>query len=254
MNVVDRAVVEWGGQGAAVGRTEGPCAIGWCPEVDHPLWTAGCTWLGRDPCARGAETPSLEAHRRFFGDRGPWVDGPARHGFRATLVAPARLKAECTPEDVVQFVAGLAARHRAFELPAMQVGWLDGVIALIPSTSPAQEGPLCRLVEDASAVLNPCRAQEWDEPGDWAPFDHRARDRWPRGAVPGAPAWRFHLALSNRLDDPASFEARALFSAATRAFQSALAAPVRFGSVCVFEASFPGGRFLLRERLPLLHA
>ena len=55
-------------------------AVYWMPEPGHPLWAAGCTWLGRDGGAGGAGGGPARRH----------VASPWRYGFHATLKAPLR--------------------------------------------------------------------------------------------------------------------------------------------------------------------
>ncbi|MFO0232177.1 MAG: hypothetical protein ACK51M_03795 [Burkholderiales bacterium] len=47
----------------------------WVPAPGHPLWTAGCTWLGRDPRDGGAPGSPARGH----------VAAPWRYGVHATL-------------------------------------------------------------------------------------------------------------------------------------------------------------------------
>lgn len=60
-------------------------AVYWTPEPAHPLWRAGCEWLGRDPAADTDGVPP--PHRRA-----PW-----RYGFHATLKAPMPLRDAIDP-------------------------------------------------------------------------------------------------------------------------------------------------------------
>ena len=59
-------------------------AVYWTPPADHPLWRAGCDWLGRDAERAQVDRPG----------EGPeaLTRAPRRYGFHATLKAPMRLR------------------------------------------------------------------------------------------------------------------------------------------------------------------
>ncbi len=91
-------------------------AIYWAPDAAHPLWAAGCDWLGRDPSL----APDAAARKPAR----PHVATPARYGFHATLKAPIRLAARRSLGELRCSAAALARRHPVFEIPALHFHWL----------------------------------------------------------------------------------------------------------------------------------
>ena len=218
-------------------------AVYWAPELDHPLWEAGCAWLGRDPRA-ALGTPPLRPH----------VEVPSRYGFHATLKAPMHLVPGCTPQRFLRAVADLAASQPAFEMPDLHVAWLDRFVALRPPDLLAPGHPLQRLADACVTALDghrgPPSASERARAGVALDPDRQAlQARWGYPHV--LHHWRFHATLSNRFDDTVAPDAQGVFEAASTAFAAALQVPSTSRSVCVFRQSAPGAVFTLIERLPL---
>jgi len=94
--------------------------IYWAPPADHPLWRAGCEWLGRD--AESGAAHAASPHRA----------GPRRYGFHATLAAPFRLGdgSEAALHDAA---AAFALTQRPVPLGLLQVTRLGSFIALCPA-------------------------------------------------------------------------------------------------------------------------
>ena len=94
----------------------------YAPELDDPLWRAGCAWLGRDPETGAAvPQPNVPGLADITAD-------PRRYGFHATLKPPMRLRT-AFPE-LVDDMRRLAASVQPFELPALAVTELSGFLAL----------------------------------------------------------------------------------------------------------------------------
>lgn len=220
-------------------------AVYWAPEAQHPLWQQGCGWLGRDPTA-GAPTPPPTR---------PHVAEPWRYGFHATLKAPMRLAAGARLDDLLASVERLARRGHEFQMPPLQVAWLERFLALRPLHPLAERSPLQQLANACVAELDHYRAP----PGDAelarrlaTPLDELGQDLLLRWGYPHVlQRWRFHMTLSDSLADPQGPEARAMFREAEQHFAVALRTPLAAESVCVFEQ--PGGErpFQLLHRFAL---
>ncbi|MCK6433251.1 MAG: DUF1045 domain-containing protein [Burkholderiaceae bacterium] len=219
-------------------------AVYWVPAPDHPLWVAGCQWLGRDPHVGDAPEQRPPAYARD-----PW-----RYGFHATLKAPMALRPGCSEERFLSAVAALAARHRDFALPPLQANWLAGFLALRPSSAPAPGHPLRRLADACVTELDDCRAPmdltEIERRGSALPPAHHDEQlallrRWGYPHVLGH--WRFHLTLSDR--DPA--DAPALLARARTHFARALEQPLRAHAIAVWREDAPGAPLRLLERFRL---
>jgi hypothetical protein len=181
--------------------------------------------------------------------RDPW-----RYGFHATLKAPMALRAGCSEDQFQSVVAALAARHRDFALPPLQVNWLAGFLALRPSSPPAPGHPLRRLADACVTELD-----DWRAPMSDSEIQRRAaalplaqRDEhvallrcWGYPHV--LRHWRFHLTLSDR--EPA--DASALLARARSHFARALERPLRAHAIAVCREDTPGAPLRLLRRFEL---
>ena len=210
-------------------------AIYYAPELDDPLWAAGCSWLGRDP-ERGAAMPQ------------PALDGIAAvtaearaYGFHCTLKPPMRLATSygAFRDDVSAMVQSM----RAFDLPALAVADLSGFLA-VRETAPS---PALHALADA-CVAWPDRHRALPDTAELArrrgkglpPDADQLLLRWGYPGVFGR--WRFHMTLTRRLDDQTAWRI-----AAEQHFAAALApAPASELDLPVY----PGrpGRALLARR------
>lgn len=209
-------------------------AVYWLPEPDHPLWSAGCRWLGRDPTADKAGTPPP-------GRAEPW-----RYGFHATLKAPITLVAGAATSDFLAAVKALATETAPITLPPLAVDELDGFVALRPT---AAHAGLQRLAERCVTVLDRFRAPmpaaelERRAPG-LDPAQRALLARWGYPHV--LDQWRLHLTLSDRLPDPLA--RAACRREAEAAFAAALAVPLQLSSLSVLEQPDAGQPFRLLSR------
>jgi hypothetical protein len=222
-------------------------AIYWAPDPAHPLWHAGCDWLGRDAAAPAdGRTPPPRAH----------VAAPARYGFHATLKAPFRLMPGASAHDLAGAAAALAARHADFEMPALEVAWLDDFLALRPAQPLLPQHPLRQLADACVAELDAWRApmapteqarHAATVEGDAARQALLARWGYPHVLE----AWRFHMTLGDRFADRQSAAARRFEAEARECFAPSLAQSLRAAALCIFEEPGPGQLFRLIHRLPL---
>ncbi len=216
-------------------------ALYYAPELDDPLWDAGCRWLGRDPeHAAPREQPALPDIAEVTSDaRG--------YGFHCTLKPPMRLATSYA--DLRDELASLAPSIRPFDLPPLAVADLSGFLAL-RETAPCPElqalADLCVAGPDRHR-LPPDTAELQRRRGSGLPPDMNALLlRW---GYPGVFArWRFHMTLTRRLTP----DEHSLWRPATdRHFAAALAHPRRVTSLCLFTQPGPGTPFLLAERITL---
>jgi len=232
--------------GSPAPQAQGRFAVYWAPEASHPLWAAGCAWLGRDPSAPPAPAALPRAH----------VAAPARYGFHATLQAPMRLAEGVSLADLRGAVTALAARQHAFAMPALEVAWLHDFLALRPVQAPAPAHPLRQLADACVRQLDALRARPAA-----AELARRTRDgglddaqqallaRWGYPHV--FDHWRFHMTLSERFGERSAPDAERFAQAATRWFADSLAQPLRGASVCIFHEAAAGAPFQLIERMAL---
>jgi len=226
-------------------------AIYWVPDATHPLWAAGCAWLGRDP--------SLTTDVTRLPPPRPNVVAPARYGFHATLKAPFRLADGRSLQDLRRAVAALAERHRDFEMPTLEVAWLQDFVALRPVLAPDPAHPLRRLADACVGELDEFRAPA--PPGEQARRAAEAAGdassqallaRWGYAHV--LDGWRFHMTLSDRFANRSSLGARQFEHDARVWFSRSLAQPMRCAALCIFQEAGAGEPFRMIERLPLCSA
>lgn len=211
-------------------------AVYWTPEPEHPLWPAGCRWLGRAADGgAGAPLPGRQA---------PW-----RYGFHATLKAPMALAEGAQLDDLVDALRGIAATTAAFEIPSLHVSTLAGFVALRVAQIPAPLQQLAdRCVDELDALRRPMAAAEVERRS--AGLDADQGERLRRWGYPHVfERWRFHLTLSDAVAGAA--ERAALCGAAEAHFGAALALPLVARSVCVAEEPGAGAPLRLVARLPL---
>lgn len=216
-------------------------AIYYAPELDDPLWSAGCEWLGRDP-ERGAAIaqPALESIEV--------VTAAARgYGFHCTLKPPMRLSTSYG--DFLDAAVDIARSVKPFDLPRLAVADLSGFLALqevAPSAALQALADICVAWPDNHRAAPTCAELQRRRANGLAPDADRLLQRW--GYPDVFARWRFHMTLTHRLTPDLSARWR---SAATGHFASALARTRKVTSICLFTQSAPGAAFLLAERIPL---
>lgn len=222
---------------------EARVALYYAPAPDDPLWSAGTTWLGRDPATNTRlpqpDLPDIAA-----------ITADARlYGFHATLKPPMRLCAGQTWEELTARTAKIAAGIPAFDLPPLAVTDLSGFLALC-ETAPC---PALRALADAGiAGLDEFRA-----PPTEAELARRRRTglssqreamllRW--GYPDVFETWVFHMTLTRRLTTAES----AIYRPAAEAyFAAALRTPRQIRDICLFVQPTLTAPLTLEARFPL---
>lgn len=209
-------------------------AVYFVPEDDHPLGQAGASWL--------------EGGR-------PWTEAPRRYGFHATLKAPMALAEGVDEAGLCERLAQLAAGHRAFAMPALQVAWLGAFLALRPVEPLAPGHPLQQLADACVTGLDGLRAPlSRDDLARRRPEALGPRQRELLAAY-GYPhvleAWRFHMTLSDSLAGADNARAQAVAGAAREHFAAALRQPLPCRQVALSIEPEPGAPFRLHRRFAL---
>jgi putative phosphonate metabolism protein len=219
-------------------------ALYFAPASGHPLWAAGCDWLGRDP-----ETGSATLRR-------PHRNDPRRYGLHATLKPPFALRDGFDEAALLAALAAWARERTAFEIPGLAVATLGDFIALRPvdRDAAAPGRPLRRLADDCvrrfdefRLPLTAAEAARRVIPGLAA--QQRANiEHWGYPHV--FDQWRFHMTLSDSLPLAADADrvVAGLLADATHHFAAALAEPLRCDGVALFVEDAPGVDFRLARR------
>jgi hypothetical protein len=219
-------------------------ALYFAPAAHHPLWTAGCRWLGRDPESGASDGGG--AHRA----------GPRRYGFHATLKPPFALREGLSRSQLLAAVSHFVDERTPFAMPALHVATLGDFLALRPleAGATATGQPLRDLADDCVRLFDefrrPASADETVR-RQAAALDGPRREnvaRWGYAHV--FEQWRFHMTLSDPL--PADTQGERLrddlLDAARREFAAALASPLRCDGVALFVEDAPGADFRLARR------
>ena len=218
-------------------------AVYYAPPADHPLWDAGCTWLGRD-----AAQP-----QRALVPVCAWAAAPRRYGFHATLKPPCRLREPAGASAFVEAVAQLASTVEPFEMPPLDVGWLGDFMALRPREPFDGAHPIVALARRCVIDLDP-----WRAPPSESELRRRERGLTQRQQTLlqryGYPyvldEWRFHMTLTDGLA-PVPARRGELTVRARRHFAAALARPLHCRDLAIFAEPAAGEPFVLVQRCPL---
>ena len=215
-------------------------ALYFAPAAAHPLWAAGCAWLGRDP-ESGAVC-----------EGGPHRAEPRRYGLHATLKPPFALRDGVPRSQLLAALARFVDERTPFEMPPLAVAALGDFLALRPvdPDASAPGRPLRDLADDCVRLFDELRGppspDETARRGA-AGLDARQRANLDRWGYPHVfEHWRFHMTLTDGLRDDAV--RAALRADALRRFAPALAAPLRCDGVALFVEDAPGADFRLLRR------
>ena len=164
-------------------------------------------------------TPAPESALARFGEswfarKEPFLDAARRYGFHGTLKAPFRLAKGATEAGLLVAAERFAGERGALRGPPLRPAVLAGFLALMPSEP---FGELDRLAADCVAIFDRFRAP----PGE-AELARRRRAglsasqeallrRWGYPYV--MEAFRFHMTLTDRLDEAGLASERALAGA-----------------------------------------
>lgn len=211
-------------------------AVYYAPR-DGAFAERAAAWLGRD-----LPQPVLPG----IGDPADITAEPRRYGFHGTLRAPFRPAEGVDPDLIRTTVAGLARRLAPVTCEGLQVSVLDGFVALTPTGSATALGALAASVVKATDSLRRALTQAEiarRRPDRLSPRQRDLLDRWGYPFV--MEEFRFHLTLTDRLDDPEP----ALRALETH-FSPVLPRPFVIEDLCLFGED-ASGRFRLLHRYAL---
>jgi hypothetical protein len=220
-------------------------AIYWTPARDHPLWGAGCAWLGRDA---ERSTPAMPTREH--------TAEPRRYGFHATLKAPMRLADDRDEAALLAAVRAIADTSPPFAMPDLEVRMLTDFVALQARAPLAAAHPLQRLADRCVIALDGFRDASIAR--DIARRSVGVSER--QGALLDAygypfllEQWRFHMTLSDALPRDAAGRAAqdALLREAADWFAAALVTPLEATEIAVFIEHEADAPFVLAHRIAL---
>lgn len=217
------------------------------PDRQCPLGRFGNAWLGRDPeTGRPLPRPTLSG---YTADAiAALTTTPARYGFHGTLKPPFRLAPDASEADLATAVAALAATLPPVTVKGFAVRTLGRFVALVPDPSAPAIDRLARTCVHAldrfRAPQNPADVSRYRTAG-LTPTQARLLRRWGYPYV--LSEFRFHLTLSNALDDA---ERNRLRDGIAAHAADALG-PATFADIALFAEPEAGAPFRLLRRFPL---
>lgn len=217
-------------------------AVYWVPGAKHPLWLAGCTWLGVDPLDQ-SRSRSARQH----------IVAPRRYGFHATLKAPTRLVEGVSADEFIEAVRSIATSTPPFEMPRLAVGKLANFVALRPvAASSALQALAARCVVELDRFRAPFTEQEWAYRTKGLDAEQQA-STLRLGYHHVLEDWRFHMTLSDPFGSHAcDVDAEKQLATEARAhFTSALDVALGSGDLGVFVSPRGDAPFVLEHRIVL---
>ena len=181
-------------------------ALYFAADADDRLMQLGNSWLGRDPFS-GTALPQPELPGMTSARFQELTTAPRRYGFHGTLKAPFSLAADQTEAALLDACAAFAAEIAPYEIEALGVNRLGRFLALTPEA----EEPALR----AFAGLCVRRFEPFRAPLSEADLERRRKSglserhdtylvRWGYPYI--FDEFRFHLTLSNKLEDDSDME------------------------------------------------
>ena len=200
-------------------------------------------WLGHEPGnRRELPQPVLPG----IGDPRDITAVPRRYGFHGTIRAPFRPAEGVVEETIRGMVSDIAARLAPVVCDGLQVETLHGFVALTPTGCEAALLNLgAAVVEGTDALRAPLTETEIARrrPDRLSPRQRELLDRWGYPLV--MEEFRFHLTLTDRLDQPEPVRA-----ALEDYFAPVLPHPFVIEDLCLFGED-RSGRFHLLHRYAL---
>ncbi|MFM7333858.1 MAG: DUF1045 domain-containing protein [Tabrizicola sp.] len=200
-------------------------------------------WLGREPGnLQDLPQPVLSG----IGDPREITAEPRRYGFHGTIRAPFR-PADGVDEDLIRTAVGdLAARLSPVTCEGLRIEVLDGFVALTPLGCEAALLDLGAAVVEGTNALRASLTEAEVARRRPDRLSSRQRDLLDRWGYPHVmEEFRFHLTLTDRLEDPEPVR-----TALEGYFAPVLPRPFAIEDLCLFGED-SSGRFHLLHRYAL---
>jgi putative phosphonate metabolism protein len=223
-------------------------AVYFAPAAGSALEAFGCRWLGR--ALDGAslaqpDLPDIDPARLFAITR-----SPRHYGFHGTLKAPFARAAGMSPAALDEAADAFARGRAPFEVQ-LQVGALDGFIALVPAAAaPALDALAADCVEAFDRFRAPLDEAELARRRAAGLTPRQDRNLLRYGYPYVLDDFRFHMTLTERLQTPERDRVLALL--AERA-APVCAKPLMIDAIALFEQPSREAPFTLRRRFAFAH-
>ena len=225
-------------------------ALYFAPPADHPLHALSAAWLGRD-AVTGMSVPQPETALPQD-ELATVTRSPRRYGFHATLAPPFELAPGCDLAALDSAVAGLAARLAPAPLP-LRLGRIGGFLALVPAAFVPEVAEIAAACVGLADGFRARPAPEELARRRAAGLTTRQEALLQRWGYPYVlEEFRFHMTLSERLEEPRQGRVMAALQAhlADITVADLLAPPVVLDALTLFVEREPGGDFRHHRRYP----
>ncbi|MEN3794079.1 DUF1045 domain-containing protein [Fulvimarina sp. MAC3] len=177
-------------------------AIYYTPTPDQPLAQAGASWLGRDAFSGALRQPGLPDEQ---------IASARRYGFHATIRAPFRPIEGVSIDMADGRLADLCRTCPPAVITRLTLARLGSFLALVPDRpEPSLETLQRSVLEGFEPIRRPLEPDERARrrPERLSEVERRFLDEWGYPYV--LDAFRFHLTLTDALDDAALDKAELL--------------------------------------------
>jgi len=222
-------------------------AVYYAPERGSTLDRFGRIWLGRDHLT-GETLPQPRIAGLSREEVRAITASPRHYGLHGTLKPPFRLADGATRETLERALADLARSWRAFATAPLEVQALGGFIALVPgAASDALEALAAASVRELDHLRAPLDEAELmrRRRGGLTPRQEALLERWGYPYV--LDAFRFHITLTGRLDEPLRSRVQAELAEHAHPITHE---PFRVDGIALFEQTSPEAPFLMVRRYP----
>lgn len=177
-------------------------AIYYAPDPESPLWNFGSRWLGRN-AATDDDVKRIKIKDVKSSRIEEITQRPGQYGFHATLKPPFHLAKDYDRAMLDEALEAFTMTQEPFEVPALELAELDGFIALRPhQTCPALDDLAALCVKKFDPFRAPPSKKELEKRtiADLTKTQRKLLEKWGYPYV--MDEYRFHLTLTDRLDDP----------------------------------------------------
>jgi len=222
-------------------------AVYYVPPPDDPLCRRGQAWLGRDAFT-GTPLPVPDVPGVEPGVLAQLLEPPRHYGFHATMKAPFRLREDTGEAALIAAFDAFCAETPPAAVGGLQVGDLQGFLALVcRQPSEAVDRLADRVVEAFDGFRAPLSEAERARrrPERLSERQRRQLDRWGYPWV--GVDFTFHMTLTGRIED-AGLRQR-LRAHLERRIGACARTLDRLGHLALFRQADPAAPFLaLRHR------
>ena len=224
-------------------------AVYFVPPHDSALAAFGRAWLGIDidtgeTCERTSFAGISDERLRAL------TDAPRLYGFYGTIKPPFALATHTSVDGLLSAARLCAQSMSTTEIPPLEVAVIGKFLALSPIKSSVKLAGLAtscvRALEGFRRPLSDKEAAQYRQ-SKLTVHQEQMLDHWGYPFV--LEEFRFHMTLTDRIDDGA--ERESVYTAAEAACEPFLGNPVAVTEIAVCVQSAPSSAMKIIERIPI---